>query len=138
MADTSKQGAPRGVNPGTSMDPKSQANPPAPTGAVQDAARKAQEMAAGVGERVGQAVTGVGAQMENLAGTIRQNVPKEGMVGTAAETMAEGLEAGGRYLQEQDVGDMIDDLGTIVRRYPIQSVLVGVGLGFILARATRS
>lgn len=136
MANTSQPGGSKGLTPGSpGSQPTGQTTA---TGAVQDAARKAQEMAADVGQRVGQSVTNVGAQMENLAGTIRQNVPRQGMMGTAAETVAEGLESGGRYLQEQDFGDMIDDLETIVRRYPIQAVLVGIGLGFILSRATRS
>jgi hypothetical protein len=33
---------------------------------------------------------------------------------------------------------MADDMTNLIRRYPIQSLLVGIGVGFLLAKATRS
>jgi ElaB/YqjD/DUF883 family membrane-anchored ribosome-binding protein len=105
------------------------------TGLAQDATRRAGEMAANAGQRAGEAVSALGEQMENLAETIRENAPQQ--VHTAASAVADRLEAGGRYLQEQDLSHMVEDFETIVRRYPLQSVLIGLGLGFFLARAFR-
>jgi hypothetical protein len=45
------------------------------------------------------------------------------------------LESGGRYLQEHGIEDMAEDLAALVRRYPVQSLFVGLGVGFLLAQA---
>ena len=60
----------------------------------------------------------------------------EGAIGTAATAVADGLESASSYLQEQEFAAMATDLTALMRRYPIQSLLVGVGLGYVLARLT--
>jgi ElaB/YqjD/DUF883 family membrane-anchored ribosome-binding protein len=84
------------------------------------------------------ATSSVGGGLESLAGTIREKAPQEGMLGNAASTVADTLEKGGRYLREEGLGGMADDLTNTIRRNPLPSVLVGVAIGFLLARATRS
>jgi ElaB/YqjD/DUF883 family membrane-anchored ribosome-binding protein len=96
------------------------------------------ETAAQIQERAGQALSSVGEQMKHLAGTLRERAPQEGMVGSAASVVANTLESGGSYLQEQDLSEMVEDVSTVIRRYPIPSVLVGVGIGFLLAKTFRS
>jgi hypothetical protein len=44
------------------------------------------------------------------------------------------LESGGRYLEEQGLGGIAEDVTGLIRRNPIPAVLIGVGLGFMLAR----
>ncbi len=105
---------------------------------VQDMARKAGDAASNVGQRAGEAVSSVGGQMRNLAGTIRQNAPSEGIMGSAASTVADSLEAGGKYLEEETLGSLGREATELIRRYPLQAVLVGIGIGFLMARATRS
>lgn len=97
--------------------------------------QKAQEMAGAAAERAGQAVSTVGQQMTALAGTIRERAPQEGMMGTAAGTVADTLQAGGRYLQEHGLEDMTGEVANLVRRYPVQCVLAGFGFGFLLGAA---
>jgi hypothetical protein len=60
------------------------------------------------------------------------------MFGTAAESVASSLEQGGRYLQQEGFSGVGDDLTNLIKRNPIQSMLVGIGIGFLLARVTRS
>ena len=50
---------------------------------------------------------------------------------------ADTLERAGTYLQQQDLNDMRADLENIIRRYPVQSLLIGLGVGYLLARGTR-
>jgi hypothetical protein len=100
--------------------------------------QKAQDAASNLGDRADDALSSVGGQMKNLAGTLRQNTPHEGMTGQAASAVAQGLEGAGSYLQQHGIGDMTDDLSDVIRRYPIPAVLIGIGVGFLLAKATRS
>jgi hypothetical protein len=105
---------------------------------AQDVAHRAGDIAANVGHRAEDTVSNLGGQMQTLAGTIRENAPREGVLGAAASTVADRLEAGGRYLKEENLSGLADDLTDVIRRYPIQALLVGIGVGFLLARATRS
>jgi Tfp pilus assembly protein PilF len=75
--------------------------------------------------------------MTDVAQTIREKAPISGPVADAANTAATTLERAGTYLQEQDLADMRADLEGIIRRHPIESLLIGLGIGYLLARSTR-
>jgi hypothetical protein len=101
-------------------------------------ARTASNVASNLGERADDATSSVGGGMKSLAGTLREKAPHGGMMGTAASGVADALETGGRYLQEHGLGDIGHDVVNLIRRNPIPAVLVGFGIGFLFARATRS
>jgi ElaB/YqjD/DUF883 family membrane-anchored ribosome-binding protein len=101
---------------------------------AREAGDKAKQAASSVGDRAESAVTGAGKGMENLAQTIRDRGPQEGMLGSATSAVAGTLESGGRYLEEQGLSGIAEDVTNLIRRNPIPAVLVGVGLGFMLAR----
>ncbi len=61
----------------------------------------------------------------------------QGVVSTAATAVADGLGSASSYLQEKEFAEMATDLTALIRRYPVQSLLVGVGLGYVLARLTK-
>ena len=79
----------------------------------------------------------VGEKIGSLASVIRDKAPHEGAVGTAATTVAQKLDAAGSYLQQKDLDHVMGDLSTIIRRYPVPSLLIGLGIGYLLARSTR-
>jgi uncharacterized protein YjbJ (UPF0337 family) len=60
----------------------------------------------------------------------------EDAISTAATTVADGLGSASSYLREKEFAEMATDVTALIRRYPVQSLLVGVGLGYILARLT--
>lgn len=99
---------------------------------------KAKDAAHNAGHMAEHATESVGGGMESLAGTIRQKAPHEGVLGSAASKVADTLEQGGRYIKEEGLSGMADDLTNTIRRNPLPAVLVAVALGFLLARATRS
>jgi hypothetical protein len=105
--------------------------------AASTVAEKTRGIASAAGERADEALSSVGQGMSSLAGTIRQRAPREGMLGTAAGTVAENLEAGGRYLREHDLGDIGGDLTSLVRQHPLPAVLCVFGIGFLLGTALR-
>ena len=102
-----------------------------------DLGHRAQEMMGNAGDRADDALGAMGKGMSNLAGTIRQNVPREGMLGSAAGSVAEGLEAGGRYLREHGVNEIGEDVGRLVRQHPLPALLTVFGVGFLLGSALR-
>jgi uncharacterized protein YjbJ (UPF0337 family) len=108
------------------------------TGAVATLGTKAQELGATAASKASEAVTVVGEQMGSLAGVIREHAPHEGVIATAATTVAGGLESAGSYLHEKAYANLATDLTTLVRRYSLQALVAGVGLGYVLARSTAS
>jgi hypothetical protein len=101
------------------------------------AADKAREYATRAGDKAEETMHNVGEGMSHLAGTIRQSAPQSGMLGSAAGTVAERLDASGRYLREHDIGHIGKDLTEVVRRYPIESLLCVFGIGFLVGGALR-
>jgi hypothetical protein len=106
--------------------------------AASSVAGTASGLASSAGHKIEDATSAVGSGMKSLAGTIREKAPHSGMMGSASSSVAEGLESGGRYLQEHGLGGIAEDVTNLVRRNPIPALFVGIGLGFLLARATRS
>jgi hypothetical protein len=84
------------------------------------------------------ATVAAGKTLHSLAGTIRDRAPEEGLVARAAGSVADILEGSGTYLQERGIAGAVDDLAVLIRRYPAQSLFIGIGIGLLLARRSRS
>jgi len=110
---------------------------PDATEAVAGMTAKAQEFGAAAVSTASEAATAVGEQMGSLAGVIRDHAPQDGAIATAATAVAGGLESASTYLKEKDYENLATDLTALVRSYPVQALLVGVGLGYLLARGTK-
>jgi ElaB/YqjD/DUF883 family membrane-anchored ribosome-binding protein len=105
--------------------------------AASNVANQAREVASKAGQKAESAVSSVGESMSQLAGTIRERAPQEGMLGTAAGAVADRLQSSGQYLQQHGLSDITEDLGAVIRRYPVQSVCVALGIGWLLGMASR-
>jgi hypothetical protein len=101
---------------------------------ISKAGEVASSAATAVGEKAQQGVAAVGSGMQSLAGSIREHGPQSGVFGTASSKVAETLESGGRYLEEEGLRGMADDFTNLVRHNPIPAVLISLGLGFFIAR----
>ena len=106
-------------------------------GVVANMTAKAQDLGATAASKANEAAIVVGEKVGSLAHVIRENAPREGAVATAATAVAGGLESASSYLQEKKFEHLAQDVTAIVRTYPVQSLLIGVGLGYLLARRTR-
>jgi hypothetical protein len=98
---------------------------------------KARESISAAGDRVDAATHAVGEQMTSVAESMRGAMSRQGVIGTATEKVAGTLESGGRYLQEEGVGGIVDDITELIRRNPLPALCLGFGLGFIAARMLR-
>jgi len=108
---------------------------------AKDAAHNVRDMAKDAAstaeKKTDSALHSVGSSMEDLAGTIREKGPHEGVLGSASDRLAKTLESGGHYLQEEGIASMAEDVTNLIRRNPVPALFVGIGLGYLLARATR-
>ena len=96
-------------------------------------AARARELGVSTARKANEAAPQLGEKMKSLAGVIREKAPSEGKMATTATKVAGGLESASSYLQERRLDHLGEDFTGLIRRYPLQALLVGVGLGFWLA-----
>ena len=106
-------------------------------GAVAGMSAKAREFGATAAKKANEAAPVIGDKMKSLADVIRGKAPREGKIGTTATKVAGGLESASHYLQEKKFDHLGEDFRGLVRRYPLRSLLIGLGLGFLLAGRNR-
>lgn len=104
--------------------------------AASSVADKAKNIASKARDQADQGVSSAGKGMESAADYMRDKGPQSGMLGSANKYMADTLEKGGQYLEEQGLSGMAEDVTEVIRRNPIPAVLISVGIGFLLARMT--
>jgi len=106
-----------------------------------DAMDKMKQTASTLGEtaskKAADVTSAVSGGMKNLGEKIRENMPNEGYLGQASRRVADGLDSGSRYLSEEGLAGLADDLGSAIRRNPLPAVLCGLGLGFLIGRTLR-
>jgi len=101
---------------------------------AQTAAEKAKEYGNAARERADSGVAGVGSRIRSAAETIKEHAPEGGVLGSAASSLTDTMENAGRYLEEKGVSGAAEDLTVLIRRHPVPSVLVGIGLGILLGQ----
>jgi ElaB/YqjD/DUF883 family membrane-anchored ribosome-binding protein len=101
------------------------------------AGQKAGELASAVGQRADDAAGAVGSGARSLADTVRQQGPREGMLGNATQAVASGLDQAGKYIEDKQLSGMADDVGSMIKAHPIPAVMIALGVGFLLGRALR-
>jgi uncharacterized protein YjbJ (UPF0337 family) len=85
----------------------------------------------------GSALSGSGAAVEDLrAKAYEFGASASSMAREATAGVASGLETAGSYLKEKDLGNIAADFAGLIRKYPVQAVLIGAGLIYLLSRST--
>lgn len=55
----------------------------------------------------------------------------------ATAKVREAVDSARSYIRDKDYGDIAKEATDLVRSYPVQSLLIGIGIGFLLARGTK-
>jgi uncharacterized protein YjbJ (UPF0337 family) len=103
-------------------------------GVVASMSVKARELGATAAKKANEAAPVIGEKMKSLASVIREKAPR---LATSASKVADGLESASNYLQEKKFEHLGEDFKGLVRRYPLRSLLIGLGLGFLLVGRKR-
>jgi hypothetical protein len=59
----------------------------------------------------------------------------EGQMSNMATMAADRLDQGATFLRSKDTEQLITELEAVIRRRPVESLLVAVGAGYLLSRA---
>jgi uncharacterized protein YjbJ (UPF0337 family) len=106
-------------------------------GMVANMTATVQELGATAANKANEAAKVVGEKIGSMASGIREKAPQEGAVATAATTVVDGLESTSSYLREKKFDHLAEDITGLMRAYPVQSLLLGIGIGYLLARRMR-
>lgn len=104
------------------------------TQTIHGARQKPYTLRARPSEGIDRAKAAVGKKMSAFADTLRRNVARESSVGSATHTVANRLSVAGSYLEEHTVEDVTKEATALIQRYPMQALLIGFGVGYLISR----
>ena len=105
--------------------------------AVGDAGTIARQAVRDVGNKADELTANAGIGIQGLGDCLNRSTPDEGLLRTASEAVASVAKEGGEYLQNAKLTGIVEDVSQVIRRNPIPSVLIAIGLGWFLGRKTR-
>jgi uncharacterized protein YjbJ (UPF0337 family) len=133
MADTrEKTKDTSGTAPGKPERPADQGK-----GGTQVASDKTKEPTSGVAGAVKEKVEDMAAGASQLAGKVKDTAEEWGSSVGAATVQAKEKAQEVAGAAAEKVGEVGQDVTDLIRRYPLPALLVGVGVGFLLARVLR-
>jgi len=106
--------------------------------AAHTAAQAAGSAAQNVGRKADDMTSSAGSGIKQFGDTIREHGPQGGVLGQATKTVADTTKQVGKYLEEEGLSGMFEDVTKLIKRNPIPAILVGVGLGVLIGRVMRS
>ena len=119
------QGAARGGNQGGKQG--------GDQGMVSNVTERARDAVSSVAEQASSAGAAVMGGVRAATSAVRDAASHEGMLGNAASAASDAMERGGEYIKNFDVGEVTDEVASMIRRNPIPAMLVCIGIGFGLA-----
>jgi hypothetical protein len=102
---------------------------------AKSAMHSAQDAVNSAGKRAEDATHAAGTGIKSFGHTVREYAPDRNVVKDATNAVADTLENTGKYLEEEGLSGMAEDVTNLIKRNPIPALFIGVGVGFLLARA---
>jgi hypothetical protein len=106
--------------------------------AVSNASKGISNAGSYLDQRAEDAACAIGGGLKAAGDAVRQNVPQEGRLGQASSAVAQRLTETGDYLEREGFEGIMKDVSSLIKNNPIPSLLIGIGLGVLVARATAS
>jgi len=103
--------------------------------ATSSAMHSAEEAASYVGKKADEGLASVGSGLKSFGDTVRHTAPGRDMLKDGMCAVADTLENTGKYLEEEGLSGIAEDVTGLIKRNPMPALFVGIGIGFLLARA---
>jgi len=100
--------------------------------------QSASSMASAAVNKADEAVSSAGKRLESWGEGVRENTPNDGILGAASDRLAGALETSGKYLEDHGLTGIVEDATEMIKRNPIPALFIGIGIGYLLAKATSS
>ena len=97
-----------------------------------------EEAATYVGKKADDGLHAVGSGLKSFGDNVRNVAPKSGIGEDGLSAVADTLQNTGKYLEEEGLSGIADDMIKVVKRNPIPALFIGMGVGFLLGRTLSS
>lgn len=105
---------------------------------TQKAKAKVSEASDKAQDKVDQGMDQAAAGLNQAADKVRQQSgDNHGTMGTMATKAADMMDNASQFLRANDTDDLMNELESLVRQKPVESMLVAAGAGFVLAKLFR-
>jgi hypothetical protein len=98
----------------------------------------ATQAACEVGRKADELTANAGARIEGLGERLGKNSPQAGFLGSASQSVAGAVKESGEYLQNSKLSGVSEDIAQLIKRHPVSSVLIGIGIGWYLGHKLRT
>lgn len=106
--------------------------------AASNVTRAAGDAASYLGDKAENATAAVGKRLKAAGDSMEPSEFHEGTFAQASSAVAKTLQETGDYLEREGLHGIASDMTNLIKKNPVPSLLVGVCLGFLFARATVS
>ena len=97
----------------------------------------ASQAACDVGKKADDLAASAGAGIQGLGDRLSKNVPQGGVLGTVSQAVARTVKDGGKYIEDAKLSGITENIAQLIRRNPIPAVLIGFGAGWFACRKLR-
>jgi hypothetical protein len=87
-----------------------------------------------VGKKVDDLTASAGAGVQGLVDRLTESGPQSGLLGSASHAVARSVKDGGEYLEDAKLSGLTKDVAQLIRRHPIPAVLIAIGVGWFVGR----
>jgi hypothetical protein len=94
----------------------------------------ANQAACDVGRKADDLTANAGHSIQEWGDRLGRQAPQAGVMGSASQAVARTVKEGGEYLENAKLSGLTEDLAQLVRRNPIPSVLIALCLGCFVGR----
>ncbi len=94
----------------------------------------AHQAACEVGKKADELTASAGVSIQGLGDRLSNSAPHAGILGSASQAVAKTVKDGGDYLEHAKLSGMTEDVAQLVRRNPIPAILIAIGLGWFVGR----
>ena len=92
----------------------------------------------GATEQANKMVGSIGQSRDSAAHTIQDTLRRtQNSACAAMGLVADGLGTSTAYLSNRGMVGVVEDVATIIRRHPLQVMVLGVSVGYLLSRSRR-
>ena len=102
------------------------------------AMHSAEDAASYVGKKADDGLAAVGSGLKSFGDTVRHQAPGRDMLKDGMCAVADTLESTGKYLEEEGLSGIAEDMTNMIKRNPIPALFIGIGVGFLLGRVLSS
>lgn len=94
----------------------------------------ASQAAEGAGKRAEEWTTRAGSGIQSWGDQLNRQGPRQGVLGNASQSVAHAFQESGQYIESAGLRGITKDMATVIRRNPVPAILIALGFGWFVGR----